>query len=177
MAKKCVMENLQLDHSAHKGSEKKSPLCLLVHDMSVPMNVGSLFRVADALGVEKIYLTGNSITPPNSKITKTSRSTEKYVSHAYETDPLIVIQALKNLGYKILSLEITTTSMAIEKFDVQPGDKICLILGSESSGVCQQLLDESFAAVHIPMLGKNSSMNVATACAIAVYEITKKLGN
>ena len=145
--------------------------------MTVPMNVGSIFRVADALGVEKIYLTGNSITPPNSKITKTSRSTEKYVSHAYEKDPLKVIQALKKLGYKILSLELTTASTAIEKFDVLPDDKICLILGSEANGVSQPLLDESVAAVHIPMLGKNSSMNVATACAIAVYELTKKLRN
>ena len=166
-----------MEHSAHKASAKKYSLSLLVHDMIVPMNIGSIFRIADALGVEKIFLTGNSITPPNSKITKTSRSTEKYVSHIYEKDALYVVQALKNLGYKILSLEITTTSIAIEKCDVQPDDKICLILGSESSGVSQKLLNESDACVHIPMLGKNSSMNVASACAIAVYELTKKLGS
>jgi len=171
------MENIQLDHSAHKASAKKYSISLLVHDMIVPMNMGSLFRIADALGVEKIYLTGDSLTPPNSKINKTSRSTEKYVPFVYEKDPVSVLQRLKRSGYKILSLEITTTSMPIEKFDAYPDDKICLILGSESSGVSQQLLNESDACVHIPMLGYNSSMNVATACAIAVYELTRKLGN
>lgn len=164
-----------MDHSAHKESDKKYPLSFLVHDMTVPMNVGSLFRIADALGVEKIYLTGQSISPPNSKIKKTSRSTEKYVAYSYEQDPLCVLQTLKKRGYKILSLEITTTSIDIEKFEVNPQDKICLILGSETDGICQQLLDESDATIHIPMHGKSSSMNVANACSIAAYELIKKL--
>jgi len=171
------MENIQLNHSAHKMSAEKYSLSLLVHDVTVPMNIGSIFRIADALGVEKIYLTGHSLIPPNSKINKTSRSTEKYVPYIYEKDPIRILQNLKSVGYKIVSLEITTASVAIEKFDAYPDDKICLILGSESSGVSQQLLNESDACVHIPMLGNNSSMNVATACAIAVYELTKKLGN
>lgn len=169
------MENIQLGHDAHKESGKKYPICLLVHDMTVPMNVGSLFRIADALGVEKIFLTGQSISPPNSKIKKTSRSTEKYIPHSYEKDPLLVIAQLRSAGYKIASLEITTTSIDIEEFEVRPRDKICLILGSEADGICQQLLDESDVSVHIPMLGKNSSMNVANACSIATYELTKKL--
>ena len=171
------MENIQLNHSAHKMSAEKHSLSLLVHDVTVPMNIGSIFRIADALGVEKIYLTGQSPIPPNSKINKTSRSTEKHVPFVYEKDPVSVLHTLKNSGYKIASLEITTASIAIEKFDVQPNDKICLILGSENSGVSQQLLDESDSCVHISMLGKNSSMNVATACAITVYELTKKIGS
>ncbi|RYY73140.1 MAG: TrmH family RNA methyltransferase [Gammaproteobacteria bacterium] len=170
------MENIQLDHTAHETSEKKYSLSLLLHDISVPMNIGSVFRIADALGVEKIYLTGESLTPPNSKINKTSRSTEKYVPYVYEKDPLRILQTLKSFGYKILSLEITTASVAIDKIEIHPENKICLILGAESSGVSQQLLNESDSCVHIPMLGKNSSMNVATACAIAVYELTKRLG-
>jgi len=64
------MENIQLDHSHHQHKVEKYPVCFLVHDMEVPMNVGSLFRIADALGIEKIYLSGSSPSPPNSKIKK-----------------------------------------------------------------------------------------------------------
>ena len=57
-----------------------------------------------------------------------------------------------------------------------PGDRVCLVVGAENTGVCQALLDASDATVHIPMRGHNSSMNVANACAIATYEIARRLG-
>ena len=150
------MENTQLNHSHHKSIKHKFPLCYLAHDIDVPMNVGSLFRIADALGVENIYLTGKSIVPPNSKINKTSRSSEKYVPFSYEENPITVIQKLKSLNYRIISLEITTTSVDIRDFSVSEGEKICLIVGSENLGVSQELLMVSDKTIHIPMLGVNS---------------------
>ncbi|NJN45322.1 MAG: RNA methyltransferase [Candidatus Competibacteraceae bacterium] len=81
---------------------------------------------------------------------------------------------LKQTGYTIISLEITSNSIDIEKFSLSKDEKMCLILGSENQGVCERLLDASDAVIHIPMLGVNSSMNVATACSIAAYEITRK---
>lgn len=171
------MSNIQLEHVEHKSTAKKYPLCFVAHDVDVPMNIGSLFRVADALGVEKIYLTGKSLTPPNTKIKKTSRSAEKYVSYTYEKESLPVVIRLKKLGYKIVSLEITSSSESLDNLSVPTDGKICLILGAEDRGVPQELLDLSDQTIHIPMLGANSSMNVATACAIATYDITRKIDN
>jgi tRNA G18 (ribose-2'-O)-methylase SpoU len=54
-------------------------------------------------------------------------------------------------------------------------DRICLIVGAEAAGVCQALLDASDVTVHIEMRGRNSSMNVGSACAIAVFEIARRL--
>ena len=70
------------------------------------MNVGSLFRIADAFALEAVYLSGKSPVPPNDKIRKTSRATEKYVSFAHEPDPLAIVMRLKQEDYKIVSLEI-----------------------------------------------------------------------
>lgn len=168
------MKTVQLDHGAHRATSIKYPLCYLAHDLDVPMNVGSLFRIADALGVEKIFLTGRSVTPPNQKMKRTSRATEKHVAYEYQEDPLQVVQGLSVLGYKIISLEITSTSIAVDDFSFAHDAKLCLIVGAENGGVCQALLDASDASIHIPMLGHNSSMNLATACAIATYEITRK---
>jgi len=172
---KAVMSNIQLEHRQHQASAKKYPLCFVAHDVDVPMNIGSLFRVADALGVEKVYLTGKSLTPPNTKIKKTSRSAEKYVSYRYDKESVPVVTELKERGYKIVSLEITSTSETLEKLTVPDNGKVCLILGAEDKGVSQALLDLSDQTIHIPMLGANSSMNVATACAIAAYDITRKI--
>ena len=168
------MNNVQLDHGAHKATSKKYPICYLAHNMDVPMNVGSFFRIADALGVEKIFLTGNTITPPNQKIRKTSRATEKCVEYECQEDPVLVINRLKSEGYKIVSLEITSSSIDVKDFHFNKDEKICLIIGSENAGVCQDLLDASDVSIHIPMLGNNSSMNVANACSIATYELTRR---
>lgn len=147
----------------------------MVHDIDIPMNVGSLFRIADALGIEKIYLTGSSLAPPNAKIRKTSRATEKFVPFSRQSNPLDILKKLKSQGYTIISLEITTSSMDINDLLLAGTEKICLVLGSESSGISQELLDSSDVTVHIPMLGQNSSMNVANACSIAAYEIMRKI--
>jgi len=171
------MNNKQLDHSqhlAHLTKAKMYPLCFLAHDIDAPTNVGSLFRIADALGVERIYLSGRSPTPPNSKIRKTSRATEKFVAFRYEHDPLDIVSRLKSEGYTIISLELTTRSIDIRTLSLLSDQKVCLILGSENSGVCQALLDVSDITLHIPMMGHNSSMNIASACSIATYEIINR---
>ncbi|MDX8387929.1 MAG: TrmH family RNA methyltransferase [Ghiorsea sp.] len=167
------MLNIQLGHAQHQTDVKKYPLCFLVHDMESPTNVGSLFRIADALGVEKLYLSGATPVPPNGKIKKTSRSTEKYVAFEYVKSPLDVVGQLKAKGYTIISLEITSVSMDIRELNLTKNGKICLILGSENVGVNQALLDVSDKTVHIPMLGQNSSMNVASACSIATFELLR----
>ena len=169
------MKNMQLSHNDHKSTSIKYPICFLANDIDAPMNIGSFFRIADALGVEKILLTGSSIVPPNFKIKKTSRSAEKYIPYEYFFSAVSVIEKLKRSGYKIVCLEISTDSIDLLKFELAEMDKVCLILGSENTGVSEELLNLSDATVHIPMLGENSSMNVASACSIATYEIIRKL--
>jgi len=167
------MMNIQLDHYSHKAKIQTHPFCLLAHDISSPENIGSLFRIADAFGLEKIYLSGHSPIPQNPKIKKTSRSTEKSVFFEYQDDPKEIISELKKSGYTIISLEITTSSIDIRELKIHPDEKICLILGSENEGINQDLLDLSDHTMHIPMHGQNSSMNVAAACAIACWEIIR----
>jgi len=165
----------QLEHTDHKTLRLTKPMCYLVHNLHTPQNIGSLFRLADALGVEKIYLSGTSPTPPNPRIKKTARSMEKYVPHEYAESPFDTIKALKAAGYKIVSLELATDSIEVSEAPVTQGDKVCLIVGAEHEGVIDALLEASDFTVHIPMSGINSSMNVATACAITSYELLKKI--
>ena len=64
------------------------PLRLLAHDVDIALNVGALFRIADALGVEHVHLSGTSPLPPDPKIRKTSRSAERHVAWSHAADPL-----------------------------------------------------------------------------------------
>lgn len=163
----------QLDHSLHQPTSERHPVCLLAHDIGVPTNVGSLFRIADALGLERIYLTGYTAVPPNRHMKKMSRSTEKFVPYSYHEDPLDVVAELRSQGYTIISLEITHSSADIRELTIGADEKVCLILGSEKDGVCDSLLEAADKSVHIPMQGHNSSMNVAMACSIAAFEVVR----
>ena len=166
--------NRQLDHSSHRPTPPL-PLRLLAHDVDIALNVGALFRIADALGVEHVHLTGTSPLPPDPKIRKSARSAERHVGWSSASDPLAVVAALKSEGWTIVSLELTTGSIALHELALAAGERVCVVVGAENVGVCQALLDASDLTVHIPMRGHNSSMNVASACAIATYEIARQL--
>jgi tRNA G18 (ribose-2'-O)-methylase SpoU len=176
---KIMAENIQLTHADHRPSAKKFPLRIIADNISSPVNVGSLFRLCDAMGIEKLYLCGNTVAPPNTKISKISRSTEKYVSYESQADAETLIRSLKKTGALIIALEITSLSMAINSAEFRQAlsgkNLICLILGSEDHGVSQPLLSLADMTVHIPMHGNNSSMNVISAASIACFEITRNL--
>jgi len=168
------MRNVQLEHAQHRPAAALRPLRLLVHDLELAANVGTLFRIADALGVERLHLTGTTPRPPDARLRKAARSTDAHVAWERGDDPLAVVAALRAGGWRVVSLELTTASVDVRRFAVAPGDKLCLVLGAEATGVAQALLDASDATVHVPMRGHNSSMNVASAAAIALFELSRQ---
>jgi tRNA G18 (ribose-2'-O)-methylase SpoU len=174
-------ENIQLTHRDHSATDKKFPLSIIANDITDPLNVGSLFRLCDALGVKKLYLCGNTPVPPNTKINKISRSTEKYVDYEYQKSAQELIKQLKTNNALIVSLELTTESIEVDDVNFQKAvisaNNVYLIPGSENTGVNETLLSLSDVCIHIPMHGNNSSMNVISATSIACFEICKILKN
>ena len=167
--------NQQLSHAETSSEDQIFPLSILANNIEIAGNVGSLFRVADALGIEKLYLTGTTQTPPKYKIRKAARSADNHIPYIYEESAVNVIESLKADGYTIVALEITARSENIREFTLSKKEKTCLIIGSENLGISADLLALSDHHIHIPMYGKNSSMNVITSCAIAVHELIQHL--
>ena len=149
------------------------PIILVTNNVGNAANIGSLFRVSDAFGVEKLILGGNNI-PLGRKMAKTSRATEKVVDFELTENIFEVVSNLKSQGYQIISLEITETSKPIHNFSFKQDQKIALIVGDENFGVSDDILKISDAIIHIDMFGQNSSMNVVQATNIALYEITRQ---
>ena len=137
-------------------------------------NIGSLFRIADAFGIEKLILCGEHI-PLGRKMAKTSRATEKVVNYEIAESASKIVEGLKNENHQIISLEITTKSKPIHTFNFSNKKPIALIIGDENFGVSDAILKISDAIIHIDMFGQNSSMNVVQATNIALYEMTKQL--
>lgn len=150
-------------------------MVLVADNLAKPSNVGSLFRLSAGFGIEHIYLCGITPVPPNRKLSRTSRRTERHVAFSKEQNVLELVEDLKKEGYTIIALEITDDSIELQKCLEFKLDKIALILGAEAYGVQQDLLDIADYCVQIPMFGKISSLNVSNATAITVYELSKVL--
>lgn len=165
---------MQLTHYNTNFTKHKFPIIVVSDNVTNAPNIGSLFRVCDAFGVDKLILCGNSI-PMGRKMTKTSRATEKSVNFEKHESALKVIQNLKSKNYQIIALEITETSTPIHTFKFSKENPIAIVVGDENFGVSEAILKLSDTSIHINMYGKNSSMNVVQATNIALYEITKQL--
>jgi tRNA G18 (ribose-2'-O)-methylase SpoU len=165
---------LQLTHYTSKFKKQKFPIVLVCDNVTNAPNIGSLFRISDAFGIERLVLCGDQI-PLGRKMTKTSRATENVVDFKIEPSALNVVERLKNDGYLILALEITSKSKPIHTLAFSKEKPIALVVGDENFGVSERILQLSQTVIHIDMFGQNSSMNVVQATNIALYEITKQL--
>lgn len=166
---------MQLTHEENQFQQNQFPITLICDNIYFQQNIGSLFRIGEAFGIEKIIFLGKDIPLTPRKINKTSRSTHLHVPHFVIEDTKSVIEHLQQHNYEIISLEIASTSKALKEVKLPSDKKIALILGSEINGINDDLLAISNQIVHINMFGKNSSMNVVQAASIALYEITSKL--
>lgn len=165
---------MQLTHYTSKFNKRSFPITLICDNVTNAANIGSLFRISDAFGIDKLMLCGTNITLGR-KIQKTSRSTEKSINFEIKDSAVAVVQKLKSKGYQIISLEITEKSQPIHSVKFSSVAPIALIIGHENFGVSESILKISDTIVHINMFGQNSSMNVVQATNIALYEITKQI--
>ena len=165
---------MQLNHYNTNFKQQSFPITLVCDNVTNAANIGSLFRIADAFGIEKIIFCGTHI-PLGRKMTKTSRATEKIV--VFETYELIseIVSTLKKQNYTIISLEVANNSLPIDTYQFSKEKPIVLIVGDENFGISEEILTLSDAIIHINMFGQNSSMNVVQATNIALYEITRQL--
>jgi 23S rRNA (guanosine2251-2'-O)-methyltransferase len=149
---------------------------VILHNIRSAYNVGSIFRTADAVGVEKIYLTGYTPNPDkDKKIEKTALGAEKYVLWQSYRNLNYLLKKLKKEKLKIVALEQSEKSIPYYKF--KPQFDIVLILGNEVRGLNEKILKKCDYILEIPMFGKKESLNVAVAFGIVAYYLRLKIEN
>ncbi len=158
-------------------------IVIIAHNIRSNHNVGSIFRTAEGLGVNKIYLTGYTPYPKtlnesrlphianstDRAIAKVSLGAEKLVEFEYNESIKDVIESLKSSQYKIIGLEQAKYSQNIVHYAAP--EKIALILGNEVDGIDPLTIELCDDMIEIPMVGKKESFNVVQAMAIATYHL------
>lgn len=141
----------------------------LLQSVEYPVNVGSMFRVADGAGLVELILTGITPTPPQPTIDKVSRFKSRRVPWHYEADPLKAIADVKARGFAVIAVELADGAVPYHQFDYP--QRSCLVVGHEDHGVTKATLAACDAAVFLPMYGKGQSLNVHVALSIVCYHI------
>ena len=143
-------------------------------------NVGSIFRTADAAGVEKLYLCGITPTPTDRfgkirpQLAKVALGAEKTVPWEKCASTSKLIDRLKKDGYEIIAIEQSKKSVPYYNLKaISYKLKAVLVLGSEVAGLPPAILKKADVIAEIPMRGRKESLNVAVAFGIVAFQFTR----
>jgi tRNA G18 (ribose-2'-O)-methylase SpoU len=155
---------------------KRSPIYFVLDRIIDTYNIGSLFRLADAIAVKKMYLCGDMEYPPSSRIHKAAVGTENWVPWEKKESTLKVIKRLSDQGVQIIAVEQHKKST---DYRLLTSDKIqfpvAIIAGNETKGLPKEVLNLADIIVELPMLGINKSFNVWGSTAVVAYKILESL--
>lgn len=161
----------------------KKPIYLILDNVLDTYNIGSLFRLADAIGAAEIILCGASETPPSSRIHKAAVGTEEWVKwrHFASASAAIAELRIKNNELWVIAVEQDSKSIPLSSLNLtlnlspDSGERkpVAIVVGHETSGVSKEALDLADVIVEIPMYGVNKSLNVHVSASIVAYDLLR----
>jgi tRNA G18 (ribose-2'-O)-methylase SpoU len=157
------------------GTKKNIPVRIWLDNVRSGLNVGAAFRTADALGVEKLYLSGFTQQPPHKEILKTALGATQTVSWEYIEDEVAFLKELKARNWIIMVAEQVEGSVWLQDMPFLKEQKYVIIFGNEVDGVQPLFLPFADAAVEIPQVGSKHSLNVSVSIGIILWEAFRKL--
>lgn len=151
-------------------------MIVVLHNIRSLHNVGSIFRTADAVGIEKIYLCGITPKPVDrfgklrQQLTKVSLGAEKSVPWEKVSSTTKLIDRLKKDKWNVFGIEQSKGSTPYFKVKRVP-PKTVLVLGNEVNGLPKSVLGRCDKVLEIPMNGRKESLNVSVSFGIVAFQL------
>jgi tRNA G18 (ribose-2'-O)-methylase SpoU len=150
---------------------KRNPIYIIVDNVLDTYNIGSIFRLADAVAVEKVYLCAGTETPPHHRIKKASINTTEWVPWEYKKTAVDAINDLREKVKDIQIVSIEQNEKSIPYDEISYSFPVALIIGHETDGVSQEAMEASDYIAEMPMWGINISLNVMVSLGIMLYKV------
>jgi len=155
---------------------KRNPIYLVCDNIIDTYNIGSLFRLADAIAAEKLFLCGDMEYPPSSRIHKAAVGTETWVPWVRYKSAPDAIKELKKKGVQIIAVEQHPLSTSYKLLATKVKFPCAIVVGNETDGVNHEVLKLADIIVELPMFGINKSFNVWGSAAVMAYKVLESLG-
>lgn len=169
------MNSKQLRKNPPKANDlkqiKRNPIYIILDNIIDTYNIGSIFRLADAVAVKKVFICGDSDYPPSSRIHKAAVGTEEWVPWVRYNSTPDAIEKLKSKGIQIIVVEQNPKSINYSLLPSALKFPCAVVVGNETTGVSKEVLDLADLIVELPMFGINKSFNVWGTAAVVLYKI------
>ena len=170
------LQNSELDRLSpeeFKANAKKT-IIIVLDNVRSHLNVGSVFRTADAFLIEAIYLCGITGIPPHRDIQKTALGATETVEWRYFETTSTAINELRSKGYKIASIEQAESATMLNDVGYDGKEKLAIVFGNEVEGVEQAIVSSSDMVIEIPQFGTKHSLNISVSVGIVIWELVRR---
>src|SRR5579859_3650955 len=118
---------------------KHNPIYLVLDNIIDTYNIGSLFRLGDAIAAKKLYICGESEYPPSSRIHKAAVGTENWVNWEKRDSAIEVIKELKSQNIQTIAVEQDERAVSYKKLNSLIKFPVAIIVGNETTGVSKEV--------------------------------------
>ncbi|TSC84395.1 MAG: hypothetical protein G01um101416_1091 [Microgenomates group bacterium Gr01-1014_16] len=165
---------------------KRKPIYFVLDNVLDTYNIGSIFRLADAIAAKEVILCGGTERPPSSRIHKAAVGMEEWVPWRYEPDAASALASLKSQipNLKVVAVEQDPRAILLFHLTHPAGFPLstvverdgkqkayAIVVGHETEGISKEVLDMADTIIEIPMFGINKSLNVHVSLAVVVYKM------
>jgi 23S rRNA (guanosine2251-2'-O)-methyltransferase len=151
---------------------REPPFFLALDGVEDPHNLGALARSAEAAGCHGLIVPRHRSAPLSAVAVKTSAGALEHLPVAEVPNLARAIEQLRDSGVWCIGLDGTADASL---FDLQLADEpVCVVVGSEGTGLHRLVRDSCDALVAIPMSGQVESLNASVAGALALFEVRRR---
>ncbi|HPD41707.1 MAG TPA: RNA methyltransferase [Anaerolineae bacterium] len=145
---------------------------LIVERIERPGNLGTIFRSADAAGVEGIVICDPQTDAFNPEVIRASIGAV-FSTPMFEARSADALAWCRRYGLQTVAATPHTELLYTAADFTQP---LAIVVGAEKVGLSELWLTQADLRVRIPMLGQADSLNVATATTLLLYEVVRQRG-
>ena len=164
------LEGWTLDELCDVANNKENCHVLIFDQVTDPQNVGAIIRSAVAFDTLALIMQDKNSPEENGAMAKASAGMIEHLPIVRVTNLSRAIEKLKDVGFWVVGMD-GYAQVTIDKMD--KNGKIAVVMGSEGKGMRRLVEENCDTTVKLPISPLTESLNVATACAIALYEINK----
>ncbi|GAA2624989.1 TrmH family RNA methyltransferase [Paractinoplanes durhamensis] len=146
---------------------------VVLEGLNTHTNLGALFRSAAALGIDAIVLSPNCADPLYRRAVRVSMGEVFAIPYAKAEAWPEALKVVRDAGFRLLALTPGADSVMLQELGAADRERPALMLGAEGPGLTRAALAASDVRVAIPMQNGVDSLNVATAAAIAFWELCR----
>ena len=152
----------------------KLPVIIVLDNVRSAINVGSIFRSADAFRILGIHCCGITPAPPHRDLLKSALGASETVAWQYHQDTFSCLSELRKKEITIAAVEQTSSSILLQSMLQEEEKPLALIFGHEMEGVSQEIINHCDYSIEVPQAGTKHSLNIAVCAGIVLWEVFRK---